>query len=112
VPENQWYAPYVSLALSKGMITSANRSFNPNSPITRAEATKIIVAALGVDVNQINTFTFTDLDQTSDLSKYVEMAKILGILSGQTINGNLVFRPNDPITRAEIAKVVVNTFKL
>ena len=77
VSENQWYAPYVSLALSKGMITSANMSFHPNSPITRAEATKIIVAALGVNVSQISTFTFTDLDHTSDLSKYVEMAKIL-----------------------------------
>lgn len=38
---------------------------------------------------------------------YLESARESGIISGQTVDGKLVFRPNDPITRAEVAKVVV-----
>lgn len=46
VSMSDWYAPYVTLALSRGMITGANMSFRPNDPITRAEATKILIGAL------------------------------------------------------------------
>lgn len=112
VATNIWYAPYVSLALSRGMITGANASFRPNAPITRAEATKILMTAPGVRINEPSVITFVDLDPTSDLTKYVEAAKSMSILSGQIIDWQLRFRPNDPITRAEIAKVVVNAFHL
>ena len=107
-----WYSPYVSLAISKGMITTANTSFRPNDPISRAEATKILMTALWATIIQPSVLTFVDLDSTSDLTKYVETAKSLNILSGQMIGWVLRFRPNDSITRAEIAKVVVNAFRL
>lgn len=109
---NTWYAPYVSLALSKGMIAGNRVSFNPNDSITRAEATKILMTALGVTVIAPRTVSFVDLDMNSDLTKYIEAAKYLKILSGQVIFGQSVFRPNDPITRSEIAKIVVNAFHL
>jgi N-acetylmuramoyl-L-alanine amidase len=94
------------------MITGSTRIFRPNDPISRAEATKILVAALGAKVDADIHITFVDVNPNSDLTKYVETARLLGILSGQIINGTLHFRPNDPITRAEIAKVVVNSFGL
>lgn len=81
-----WYAPYVSLALSKGMITGANASFRPNDPITRAEATKILMTAPGKQIDEPSMITFVDLDPTSDLTKYIEAAKSMGILSGQVID--------------------------
>lgn len=112
VPSDMWYAPYVSLALSRGMITSANAGFRPNDPISRAEATKILMTALGIPGTQPTLPSFTDLDQSSDLTPYIEAAKASDILSGQIINGEPKFRPNDAITRAEIAKIVVKAFKL
>lgn len=45
IPTDRWYAQYVSLALSKGMIRSSTR-FRPNDPITRAEAAKLLTLAL------------------------------------------------------------------
>ena len=39
-----------------------------------------------------------------------EKAKELWIISWQDIDGSLVFRPNDPITRAESAKIIVKYF--
>lgn len=107
-----WYAPYVSMAVSKGMISRTNANFRPDAPITRAEATKILMTAPGVPITEPSIYYFTDLDPTSDLNKYIEAARAMGILSGQIIDGELRFRPNDPITRAEIAKVVVNAFRL
>ncbi len=56
--------------------------------------------------------TFVDVNYNSDLAKYIETAVSLQVASGQMRGGNRIFRPNDPITRAEIAKVVVNTFGL
>lgn len=107
-----WYARYVSLALAKNMITDSNTSFRPNSAISRAEAAKILVTALGVTVQTPDHTTFVDLDLSTDLMKYIEAARSLNILSGQTSYGRSIFRPNDAMTRAEIAKIVVNAFDL
>jgi S-layer homology domain len=56
--------------------------------------------------------SFVDVNRNSDLAKYIEAAEFLNILSGQMHNGQRIFRPNDPITRSEIAKVVANAFGL
>jgi hypothetical protein len=111
VPANLWYAPYASLALSKGMIQSSTR-FRPNDPITRSEVSKILTTALGVVVTDPTTLTYSDVSSTMTLVKYIEAATSLGIFSGQIVAGRHIFRPNDPITRAEIVKVVVNAFHI
>jgi hypothetical protein len=54
--------------------------------------------------------TFVDVNQSSDLAKYIEAATYLSIFSGQMRMNQRIFRPDDSITRAEIAKVVVNAF--
>lgn len=112
VSSDIWYAPYVSVALSKGMITPTNASFRPNDPISRAEATKILITALGIPASSPTALSFVDLNPASDLTKYVETARSLDILSGQIIGGELKFRPDEAITRAEIAKIVARAFKL
>lgn len=109
VPDNSWYERYTSLALSKGMIQSANR-FRPNDPISRAEATKILTIVLWVTVNEATTMTFVDVSRNSTLVNYIEATVYLNIFSGQLRNWQRIFRPSDAITRAEIAKVIVNTF--
>lgn len=45
VPENAWYAPYVSYALSNGIISNAD-NFRPNDTVTRAEVAKILIGVL------------------------------------------------------------------
>lgn len=109
---SNWYTPYISLALSKGMISRGNTNFRPNDAISRAEAVKILMAASGIQIDEPSTITFADLDLKSDLTKYIEAAKSMNILAGQQVNGQLRFRPNDSITRAEIAKVIVYAFHL
>jgi hypothetical protein len=111
ISPDSWYAPYTSLALSKGMIRSSAR-FRPDDSITRAEAAKILTLALWVTIRETNTMTFIDVRDTSDLAKYIEAATFLNIFSGQVRMNHRIFRPDDSITRAEIAKVVANAFGL
>jgi hypothetical protein len=112
VSSTAWYAPYVSLALKQGVISAKNTNFRPNDTITRGEVAKILVGVFGVSP-QADAMSFFDVDSTSDLAKYIETTKSLGIFQGQkNAAGKLIFRPNDAITRAEIAKVVVTGFGL
>lgn len=111
VDANVWYTPYIALAVSRGIVSDKFTNFRPNDTISRAEAAKIIVGIFGGDTSN-RKVTFSDVDGSSDLMKYIETAKIYGFFDGQMIDGKLKFRPNDSITRAEIAKVVVNAFKL
>ncbi len=68
------------------MITPNNISFRPNYTITRAEAMKILMVALGATVNEPASMSFTDVNAASDLAKYIEAAKFLNIISGQVVN--------------------------
>ncbi len=43
VDSSAWYAPYISVALSRGIISDTSQDFRPNSAISRAEAAKILV---------------------------------------------------------------------
>ena len=100
---------FIALAAKKGLVNKDAKNFRPDDTITRAEAMKILVGVLGADVVTDTTpGTFADVVKTSDLAKFVNKAKALGIISGQGSK----FRPNDSMSRAEIAKVVVNAFKL
>ena len=52
---------------------------------------------------------FTDLTSAWQVP-IVQKAYDLGVVSGQSDkNGLLIFRPNDPITRAELSKILVET---
>ncbi len=106
-----WQIPLVAAALERGFLSGQTIDgalvFRPNDPITRAEAMKILLNAAGI-ASEVRTTAFTDIVDSWQIG-YVETARQLGIVSGQTVDGRLVFRPNDPITRAEVSKIVVET---
>ena len=86
---------------------NGNLNFSPDDPITRAEALKILLNAAHIDISSAPTTTsFTDVGEDWEIP-YIETAKSLGIVDGQTADdGSLVFRPDDTITRAESAKIL------
>ncbi|EKE29353.1 MAG: hypothetical protein ACD_2C00186G0003 [uncultured bacterium (gcode 4)] len=82
-------------------------TFRPNSPITRAEFLAIVMKALDVKLDESLTKTnFKDIPEVW-MIKYIEKAWDYWI-KGQTINGELRFRPNDPISRAEAMAILLN----
>jgi len=115
--DGAWMIPYVAKAkelwIISGQTINGKFVFRPNDGVTRAEAIAILFRASKIEVDAKATTTFTDIPSDGAwMIPYVAKAKELWIISGQTINGKFVFRPNDGITRAESSKIIVKTSEL
>lgn len=110
VEQDTWVARAVVKAWELGIIDTTNTLFRPNDSITREESMKILLLAAGVELLEVDTTEFADVSGWSLV--YIETAKSLGIVSGQEVSGNLLFRPLDSITRAEVAKIINNVIDL
>ena len=84
-------------------------TFRPNHPVTRAQAAKIIVGALGLETDENAQSNFPDVPEGNEFTKYIAVAEDEEIFVGKK-DGN--FGMNDNITRRQIANVVVRAFEL
>lgn len=97
-----WYTNVIAYSQDKGLIHGyEDQTCRPNDYITRAEAAKITASALDLSSNA-TVSSFTDVQEGWAISAIEALAE-KGILTG---DGDGTFRPNDPITRAEAARVV------
>lgn len=111
VQKGIWYEEYVTYARQNGWIgNNGETKFNPNQSITRAEVAKIIANATKLPLANVNKSSFVDVSQKSEFKQFIEALAKEKIISGQVINGKLSFRPNDNISRAEMSKILYNTF--
>ncbi|WP_202077494.1 S-layer homology domain-containing protein [Caldalkalibacillus salinus] len=84
--------------------------FAPSDQVTRREAATILVRAMNLQAEEsISNPSFQDV--TEDMWGYsaIEIAKQHGIFAGKTEG---LFKPNDPITRQELAVVFKRLFEL
>ena len=83
-------------------------SFRPYDPINRAEASKVILLALGKSIqsDDNSTLGFIDLIRNEWYIPYIKTGQVLGILSGYP---DRTFRPNLTINRVELLKVFLRT---
>ena len=127
VKESEWYYKDVKTAYFSGIINGASSStFEPDIPITRAEAAAIVLRVLQKTQDSIDAYalsqaqdggyamtanimptdrmTCPDIDETAWY--YDEVTRLLatGIMTGD-LEGT--FRPDDYITRAEVAVISV-----
>jgi len=111
VEVSAWYAPYIEAAKDRGIVQGlANNAFMPNAPITRAEALKILLEAAGrKGLEDTGEFTFMDVPVGIWFAKYVGFAKDHGIIGGYA---NGAFYPGNPVTRAEVAKIVTKILEM
>lgn len=111
VDKNAWYYPYVCTAYKNGIFSGMTENvFGVNRHITRQEQAVVLYRLLGfnnVEMTQ-GSDKFADGEQIGDWAlDAVYSLRQKGILSGR--GGNL-FCPNDPVTRAEAAVFVANTY--
>ncbi|MCU6711946.1 InlB B-repeat-containing protein [Paenibacillus sp. J5C_2022] len=83
-----------------------NQTFKPNSPITRAQFVSILVKALKLTAPSSRSFDDTTGHWAKDA---IGTAAALRIISGFEDH---TFRPNDMITREQMAVIVVRALKL
>ena len=103
VPASAWFAPYVSSAVQAGIVQGFSpHTFGPNEPLTREQAAVLLARALKLAGTTAPQFT----DEGSDdawAAPAVQASAAAGYMTGFP-DGS--FRPLDPMTRAQAAKVL------
>lgn len=104
VEDDAWYATAVNTMASLGMLGGyPDGTFRPDAPITRAEFAAIALA-FAYDPASASC-SYTDVSANAWYYTYVAQATTYGWIGGYP-DGS--FRPNNSITRAEVAVIVNN----
>ena len=100
VPKGCWAANYIGYMQQFGIITGySDGSFRPDAPVTRAE-----FAAIASRFEKLTegSKSFTDVPDTYWAAKYINFAATRGWVTGYSDG---TFKPENPISRAEVAAV-------
>src|SRR5699024_8954981 len=99
--DKHWASDQIIEAVNRNLITGyEDKTFRPNTPITRAQFVTIIDRAFDLDVDYEMPY-FEDSEAIGDWAEEaVAKAQLLGIVTGYHDG---TFRPNKEITRSEIA---------
>ncbi|MDF2681760.1 MAG: S-layer domain protein [Brevibacillus sp.] len=99
-----WAQSTVKLALVNDIVDS--KDFQPNKPATRLFVIKLLVNALGADYEDVDesNLYFGDISNLTDEEKeYLSFALLQSLVAGYE---DKTFKPNKPVTRAEMAVFV------
>ncbi len=98
-----WARDAIEILAGNGIIDGTGSGFEPQRPITRAEFIKIIVKALNLEIKDASGDVYNDVDKSEWFAEFVECASENNIITGYP-DGK--FRPNDVISRNEIAVIL------
>ena len=102
-----WSTKFIAAAKSNGVINGfVGNIFKPQKFVKRIDALKIILSASGLEISG-GEMNFSDLSAGTWFEKFVAFAQSRGIVHG--IRGE--FQPENFITRAEAAKIVMETLR-
>ena len=103
-----WAEQEIKAMAKKGVINGRNKTqFAPDESVTRAEFAAMIRRALNLNTS-LYQGSIPDISNDDWFANEVQAVLNEGIMSG---DANGYFRPNDQISRQEMAKVVVNAHR-
>ena len=106
VYKDDWYYDVVEQAEQNGLMGGISSSeFGPNSYLTRGMFVTILGRTL--DIQTEGSATFTDVNPRQYYAPYIAWASDNQIAGGV---GNGLFAPERPITREEMAAMLLNTY--
>lgn len=109
-----WAAALVAALAEKGIVSGdAQGQFHPDSPLTRAQLAKMFVTGLGFDEDAqlLSRYPsrFGDVPASHWGRGYIESLAETGITTGYPDG---TFGPNEPVTRAQMATLLVRAADL
>ena len=113
VKAGDWFNEAVMWAAGNGLFVGyPDGSFKPNKLVSRQELALILqkfLALHGIKMDEVKTWTYTDLDKIPAWSKdaVVAMAKI-ALVNGQT---DTMYNPESEFTREELAVMLYNIIR-
>ena len=102
-----WAAEHITALVNKGVVHGyPDGTFRPNRTVTRAEFAAIMVNAFGLPA--------ADSKQFPDMKNHWAIDAVSALQAAKLIEGyeDGTFRPNNPVTRAEMTAMVVRALKL
>ena len=103
VAANAWYKDAVQYAYDNGLMTGvSDTEFAPEATTTRAMIVSILARLEGVESAQVAGFADVDDEWYATA---VNWAANVGVVNGYEDN---TFRPNQPITREQLAAILMN----
>lgn len=110
VKPGYWAYDTIMESYNRGIIKGYEDGlFKPGAQVTRAEAVSMLVRSLSVTIPANQSSIFSDLPNNNWATDYVMYAVNNGIVNGYEDG---TFRSNNKITRAELAKMVSETYNL
>ncbi|MDI4649629.1 amidase family protein [Cohnella hashimotonis] len=104
---NHWAKASIDVLIAKGLLTGyADGTFRPNSGLTRAEAIKVIASYMGLEGKES---TFADVSSTHWANKFIGATAEAGLMTGYSDG---TFRPDEKMSRSELAALIARAFKL
>ncbi|MEO6457074.1 MAG: S-layer homology domain-containing protein [Chloroflexia bacterium] len=105
LPDTHWAYTHVSYLFCRSVVSGyADGTFRVNANSTRAQFAKMITLAMNWVPFTPEQPTFRDVGPENEFYGYVEAAFAAGVLSGYEDG---TFRPTNPVTRAQVAKMIV-----
>ncbi len=100
----------VAHLFERGIVSGkGNGIFEPNSPVTRAEFTKMLILSLAVEADISAAPDFVDVDASDWCAPYVAAAQRIGIAKG---NEHGEFLPNEQISRQDMVVMLFRAMKV
>ena len=108
VAEDFWAYDAINEVVAKDWFSGyPDGNFRPNDSIKRSEAATVFVKFLGLEVKDVNTSSFYDVDAGQWYAPYIEAGKDL-FPTHTTIQGKRPFNPEMPVTREDTIYALVN----
>ena len=97
-----------AMNIMNGVLLGDDMYFQPDSEVTRAEFVAMAMKCAGIRADSTLSQTYFDDDDEipSSLRGYIATAQRIGLVNGDFKNGELVFAPNEAITKYEAAKIM------
>ena len=100
---SHWAKEYIEMLSGKKIVAGyANGMFYPNRNVTRAEFSKMVAVAMGIEPDAVSRAMFKDVSDADWHKPYVAAMAKAGIITGY----EGYFRPDDYITREDMAVII------
>ncbi len=110
IPTNNRYYKELSFLVDNKLIGGyPDGSFQPDLALTRGQAAVLLSRALGLSTSNVTNPGFSDLSPSSTYYGAVAAIVQAGIMGG---TGDGKFEPGKPLTRAQMAKILVEAYDL
>jgi hypothetical protein len=111
VPQDSWYFNAVTFVAARELFSGVgNNLFAPQTTMTRAMFITALSQMENIDFSVFDTSPFTDVDISRWYGSAIAWASTAGLIDAGILSGNEpgIFRPNDNITREEMAVIFAN----